>query len=225
VGAETTAPSSLEAAQPDYLAALLAADLSGARSVLDEAVAGGASVRAIYLEVLQPTLYEIGSMWSRAEISVAQEHLATAATQSAMARLAGTLTAGPHGTRPGVAIVACVSDEMHSLGGRMVADFLQSDGWDVQYLGQVTPADDLAALAARHGAKVVALSAALPERIPRVREVVAALRALDPPPFVLCGGQAFGGSEERALATGADAFARDADAASRVLRERFPARA
>jgi methanogenic corrinoid protein MtbC1 len=223
VGADVSAPSSSEAAQQRYLAALLAADLSGARSVLDEAVETGASVRALYLEVLQPALYEIGRLWSHAEISVAQEHLATAATQSAMARLAAALTEGPRGTRPGVAVVACVSDELHALGGRMVADFLQSDGWDVHFLGQLTPSDDLAALTARLGAKVVALSAALPQRIPRVREVVAALQALDPAPFVLCGGQAFGGSEERALATGADAFAADAEAASQVLRERFHA--
>ena len=159
-------------------------------------------------------------MWSHAEISVAQEHLATAATQSAMARLSESL-GDARGARPGVAVVACVSDELHALGGRMVADFLHSDGWDVHYLGALTPSDDLAALASRLGAKVVALSAALPERIPRVREVVAALRALEPAPFVLVGGQAFGGSEERALAVGADAFAGDAGAASTVLRERF----
>jgi methanogenic corrinoid protein MtbC1 len=222
VGADVSAPS-LESVQSSYQRALLGADLGGAQAVLDEAVAGGASVRALYLEVLQPTLYEIGRLWSHAEISVAQEHLATAATQSAMARLAAALAAEPAGTRPGVAIVACVSDELHAIGGRMVADFLESDGWDAHFVGQVTPSDDLAALASRLGAKVVALSAALPERIPRVREVVAALRELDPAPFVMCGGQAFGGSPERALATGADAFAADADAASQVLRERFPA--
>jgi methanogenic corrinoid protein MtbC1 len=220
VGADVSVPA-LESVQSSYQRALLGADIAGAQAVLEQAVADGASVRALYLDVLQPTLYEIGRRWSHAEISVAQEHLATAATQSAMARLASVLE--PSGTRPGVAIVACVSDELHAIGGRMVADFLQSDGWDVHFLGQVTPSEDLAALASRLGAKVVALSAALPERSPRVREVVAALRALDPAPFVLCGGQAFGGSPERALATGADAFAGDAGAASQVLRERFSA--
>lgn len=221
MGAEVSAPT-LTIVQSSYQRALLSADLVGAQAVIDEAVAAGASVRGVYLDVLQPTLYEVGRLWSHAEISVAQEHLATAATQSAMARLAESLGGGPRGTHPGVAVVACVSDELHALGGRMVADFLQSDGWDVHYLGALTRSDDLPALASRLGAKVVALSAALPARIPRVREVVAALQALDPAPFVLAGGQAFGGSRERALATGADAFAGDAGAASTVLRERFP---
>ena len=64
------------------------------------------------------------------------------------------------------------------------------------------------------------LSAALPERVPQVAEVVARLHALDPAPYVLVGGQAFGGSAERALRTGADAFALDAREAVRALNER-----
>src|SRR3954463_10067467 len=109
-----------------FLRTLLDADLLAARRVLDPAVADGMPVREIYLDVLQPTLYEIGRLWSHAEISVAQEHLATAATQSAMARLAEGLAGGRRPVRPGVALVACVSDELHAVGGRMVADFLEA---------------------------------------------------------------------------------------------------
>src|SRR5829696_10092595 len=212
-----------EQVREGYLHALLGSDLTTARAVLDEAVAAGMPVRRIYLDVMQPTLYEIGRRWSHAEIGIAQEHLATAATQSAMARLAESLADGPRRVRPGSAVVACVSDELHAVGGRMVADFLEADGWRVTFLGQLTPGLELADLAARQGAQVVALSAALPERVPRVAEVCAALRALDPAPFVLVGGQAFGGSAERALRTGADAYAADAEAAVAAVRERFPA--
>ena len=222
--ADTEAPAlgnAPEAVRDGYLRALLAADVPAARAVIDAAVTTGMSSRAIYLDVLQPALYEVGRRWSHAEISVAQEHLATAAAQSAMARLAEGLSTGPRRIRPGAALVACVSDELHAVGGRMVADFLDADGWNVVYLGQLTPSADLAAMVAEHGAQVVALSAALPERVPRVAEVCAALRALDPAPFVIVGGQAFGGSPERALRTGADAFATDAGDAVRTLQERF----
>ena len=224
MAAEIHAPTAVRAQQvrDGYLRALLAADIPGARAVLDEAIAAGMPVRTIYLGVLQPTLYEVGRLWSHAEISVAREHLATAATQAAMARLAERLDGGPRRMRPGVALVACVSDELHAVGGRMVADFLEADGWRVVFLGQLTPGHDLAELAREHGAEVVALSAALPERVPRVAEVCAALRALDPAPYVIVGGQAFGGSRERALRTGADAFAGDAEDAVRALRDRFP---
>src|SRR5215213_2865099 len=162
--ADTQAPArgrSPEQVRERYLDALAAADLAVARNVLDDAIEAGMSVRRIYLDVLQPALYEIGRRWSHAEISVAQEHLATAATQSAMARLAERLADGPRRVRPGSAVVACVSDELHALGGRMVADYLEADGWNVAFLGQLTPSVELAALAAHHDAQVVALSAAL----------------------------------------------------------------
>src|SRR4051794_20732177 len=107
-----------EQVREGYLQALLGSDLTTARAVLDEAVAAGMPVRRIYLDVLQLTLYEIGRRWSHAEISVAQEHLATAATQSAMARLAEGLAEGladgPRRVRAGSAVVACVSDELHA---------------------------------------------------------------------------------------------------------------
>src|SRR4051794_5451319 len=194
MGVDVSAPprgDSLAAVRAEYLDALLASDVPGAHRAIGDAITGGVDVRGLYLDVLQPAMYEIGRLWSHAEISVAQEHLATAATQSAMARLSAALGQEPRRGRRGTAICACVTDELHAVGGRVVADFLEADGWDVVFLGALTPSADLAALAAEREAIVVALSAALPERIPRVREVIAALRALDPAPFVLGGGQAF----------------------------------
>jgi methanogenic corrinoid protein MtbC1 len=201
-----------------YLAALLAADVSAARRVVEDALETGTPARELYLEVLQPALYEVGLRWSRAEISVAQEHLATAATQSNLTWLAGRLRDGDPAPR-GRAVIACAEDELHVLGVRMVADFLEADGWEVTFVGAMTPAEGLVELAP--DADVVAISAALPERIPLVARAVTALRDLPAPPYIVVGGQAFAGSEERALRTDADAWAADAQEAVRVLAARF----
>jgi methanogenic corrinoid protein MtbC1 len=203
-----------------YLEALLTSDVDRARRVLRGALNAGAPARDLYLRVLQPALYEVGVRWSRAEISVAQEHLATAATQSAMAGLAEKLARSSTAASRGHVVIACAEDELHAIGVRMVADFLEADGWTVTWVGAMTPATGLAELA--RGADAVAISAALPERIPLVRRAVEALRAMPDPPFVLVGGQAFAGSRERALATGAEAYAEDAEGAVRVLEQRFP---
>lgn len=42
----------------------------------------------------------------------------------------------PDGRR---AVMACAADELHELGARMVADFLQLDGWDVSFLSASVP--------------------------------------------------------------------------------------
>jgi methanogenic corrinoid protein MtbC1 len=203
----------------DYLAALLAADLAGARQVIAAALDAGVPARRLYLDVLQPALYEVGLRWSRAEISVAQEHLATAATQSNLTWMSDRLQEGERAQR-GRVLIACAEDELHVLGGRMVADFLEAEGWEAAFVGAMTPPSGLVDLAP--SAEVVAISAALPERIPLVTRAVEALREAPDPPFIVVGGQAYAGSEERALRTGADAWASDAQEAVRVLDARFP---
>src|SRR5579872_4948173 len=70
-----------------YLSALRGGDRRRAFAVIDEAREAGMAVGEIYLEVFQAALREIGRLWQQNEISVADEHLATAITQAAMARL------------------------------------------------------------------------------------------------------------------------------------------
>jgi methanogenic corrinoid protein MtbC1 len=176
----------------------------------------GTDVRALYLEVLQPALYEIGRRWQEAEISVAQEHLATATTQSLMARLAGRLD-GRATRRDRRALVACAEGELHSIGVRMVADFLEADGWEVLFVGALSPAGAVAEMAAAQRVDLVALSAALAQRVPEIATAVSALRALETVPVIAVGGQAFGGDATLALATGADLYASNADEFVREL--------
>ncbi|WP_037495832.1 cobalamin B12-binding domain-containing protein [Solirubrobacter soli] len=188
-----------------YVDALVAGDLAAAERLI---VDSGTDVRALYIEVLQPALYEIGRRWEEAEISVAQEHLATAAIQSSMARLAERLDGGPRRDRR--ALVACAEGELHSIGVRMVADFLEADGWDVLFVGALSPPSAVAELAAAQRVDVVALSAALGQRMPEIVRAVEALRALETVPVIAVGGQAFGGDPDVAFRTGADIYAPDA---------------
>ena len=189
-----------------YVDALVAGDLASAERLIEDS---GTDVRTLYLEVLQPALYEIGRRWEEAEISVAQEHLATATTQSLMARLAERFD-GDAPRRGRRVLVACAEGELHSIGVRMVADFLDADGWDVLFVGALSPPSAVAELAAAQGVDVVALSAALPQRVPEIVRAVAALRALAKVPVIAVGGQAFGGDAEVAIGTGADLYAPDA---------------
>jgi len=118
-----------------YVDALVAGDLALAERLIEDS---GTDIRSLYLQVLQPALYEIGRRWQEAEISVAQEHLATATTQSLMARLAGRFDdRAPRRDRR--VLVACAEGELHSIGVRMVADFLEADGWDVLFVGALSP--------------------------------------------------------------------------------------
>lgn len=202
-----------------YLDALVRPDPRGARAVIESMVGAGQPVRAIYMDILQPALVEVGRRWEQARITVAHEHLATATTKVIMARLAPLVTAPPPIGRR--IVLACSPGELHGVGLRMVADFLEGDGWDVLELGADTPADDLLAIVEEERPDAVGLSTALEAHLPDAAATVRRLSALDPRPFLLVGGAAYAGDGAAAARIGADMFAADAEATSTLLRRRF----
>jgi methanogenic corrinoid protein MtbC1 len=195
-----------------YVEALLRADSVGARDVVEQAIAGGMAVETIYLEVLAPAMHELGVMWERAEITVADEHLATAITQSVVAALANRLPrvrSTPAGAAAPLVVCGCGPDDRHGLGSRMVVDFFDAAGWRVLDLGPAAPADAFASVALAHGAAVVAVSTSLPEYLEGARAVRRELDGLAAPPLMVVGGQAYAGRDDRAREVGADLYAPD----------------
>jgi methanogenic corrinoid protein MtbC1 len=176
----------------------------------------------LYMTLLAPSLREIGARWERGNASVAQEHLATELVISIMSTLVARLDGRPIVAH--LAVLAGTDGELHAIGLRMVNDFLEADGWEVQYLGALTPGPDLERYVRAVEPDVVGLSTTLTTHLPATRAIVAALKRLPTPPFVLVGGQAYGGNSAVALSLGADAFAADAQEASRILRAKFSGR-
>ena len=205
----------------EYLRHLLFADGRAAREVIERARTDGVPASVLYLRVIAPAMHEIGRLWETAQISVAQEHLSTQITQAAIA----TLSLHLHGRAPvgagRVAVAASSPGEMHALGTQMVADFLETQGWEVLNVGADSPAAEVAALAHRRAAAVVALSTALPGHLLSVTRTCQLLRQLPRPPFIVAGGRAYGGDARRALALGADAFADDPERLLDLLGQRF----
>jgi MerR family transcriptional regulator, light-induced transcriptional regulator len=201
-----------------YLDALKRRDSGRARRAIDGALATGAAIVDVYLDVLQPALYAIGHDWAMGELNVAEEHYATAVTQQLLDELSARMRVPPRDGR--LAVVTGTPGELHALGPRVVADILESDGWEVLLLGAATPADDLARLVDAERPDLVALSTTTAGALPGVEEVLSALRALPEPPLVVVGGQLWTEAVSReAGALGADLVVRDPRGLVAVLRE------
>ena len=124
-----------------FVDALLGGERRDALWIVDHRLSLGHTVVEAGAHLIQPALYEIGRRWQMNEISVAQEHLATATAQSVMMQaLAHALVKEPNGR---TAVLACVEGNQHSIGLQMVADALHLSGWRVQYLGANVPTVDL----------------------------------------------------------------------------------
>lgn len=204
-----------------YLRALLARDARRARAVVEAAIASGVSIPDVYTDVFEPALADVGHRWAIGELNAAEEHFATATTQSLMASLAPAGRAARTGGR--LAVVTSAPDELHLLGAQMVADLLEREGWEVLGLGAATPALDLVELVDLECPDLVALSASTVGRLPGVEDVVPRLAALRPRPLIAVGGRLFDGAAgEIARGLGADLVVSDLRALLAALRERFP---
>ncbi|GHF29617.1 DNA-binding transcriptional MerR regulator [Deinococcus metalli] len=136
-------------------AALLASDSGKAQAVLGEAYAQ-LPQETVLLEIVTPTLADIGQRWERGEITVAHEHEATAFLR---ARLMALMDAADTPAAPGPLVVAaCAPGERHELGLMMLTVALRRRGVRVAYLGADVPLGDLAVYARERGAAGVMLA-------------------------------------------------------------------
>lgn len=199
-----------------YLELLLTGDRRSASLLIHDAVNRGMSVRDIYLDVFQKTQYEIGRRWQMNEMTVAEEHFCTAATQVIMAQLYPRIFASARVDRRLVA--TCVGGDLHEIGVRMVADFFEMEGWDTYYLGANTPIEAILGAVEEQRADALAVSATMSYHVAEVENIVRAIRSDSGKraPRILVGGYPFRVDPELWRRVGADGFAADASSAVSV---------
>jgi methanogenic corrinoid protein MtbC1 len=186
---------------------LLAADYAGGLKIAESILERENGQETLYMGLIKPVMYEIGRLWEDDRISTAEEHLATSLVGRILAALYEKLPFSL--TARGKAIVTSAPNEYHELGARLLADMLESDGWDVLFLGANTPAEALIGMIRKTRPRFVAISLTMPFSIDRVSEVISAIRAAPELNSVkiMVGGAAFSTAPRLWKQIGADAWA------------------
>ncbi|MCV2356309.1 cobalamin B12-binding domain-containing protein [Paucibacter sp. B2R-40] len=190
--------------------ALLTGDRRGALQMVADLESQGHGLVEIEVRLVENCLRSIGQRWQRNEVSVAQEHLATATASTVMAeRFAHHPLPASLGHK---AVLASVQGNQHSVGLRMVSDALELAGWDVQCLGANTPTRDLVRQIQQWQPDLVALSVAFPSQLADARHAIQQIRQACPlnSPRIIVGGMVLNQHPGLADFLGADAFAHDA---------------
>lgn len=202
-----------------FLAALLEGDHRQCLNLATGAVSTVDDIENFYLHILQPCLYEIGMRWEKAEISVAQEHLASAIVTRVMASL--NLLAHPAAERRGRAVVTAGPNEYHEIGALMVSDVLENDGWEVNYLGANVPPEELLAHLRQFRPEMLAISVTIPFNLGDLRGLVQTIRQDQDlkETKILAGGRVFLENPELWQEIGADGFAANAQEAKLQARQ------
>lgn len=194
----------------DYLQALLSGSRPAALDAALKSMQHEVSLTDVGVLVIQPAMYEIGSLWESNRITVAQEHMATAITQNVMAQtFAAADFAQPLDRK---ALFACVPGNHHSLGLRMISDAFEVSGWTVQFLGADVPISDLITQISHWQPELVGLSLSLPGHIKLTRTIIEQLRAELGAncPAILVGGLATNQADKLWKAVNADMWAANA---------------
>jgi methanogenic corrinoid protein MtbC1 len=150
--------------------ALLSMSEPRSQEVLDELLAV-VPLEVAIRRVLLPVLRELGDGWQAGQISVAQEHFATAILRGRLAGLARGWgeRSGPH------ALLACPPEERHDLGLLLFGLLLARRGWSISFLGADTPIAAIGSAVAAQHTDVVVLSTIDTARLDRVADELRAL--------------------------------------------------
>ncbi len=189
------------------LVALLAGDEREVDALFRNAVARGSDAALLARDLVQPALDEVGRLWEKGEIGIAEEHLATALAARAFLMNASCGNAPPLGA-PRL-VLACLAGEFHDLGVHLAAEIGRGEGWQVELLGANVPRDSALEYIALREPEAVGLSLSLAGHVVEAAAMIGRIRSVAPGAKILVGGIAFRRDPSLTDATGADACVAD----------------
>jgi excisionase family DNA binding protein len=107
-------------------------------------------------DFLGEVIEQLGKLWQREAISVAEEHVASNGLIRAIAACTDAIPSSPGAPR---ALLCSVEGELHTLGLHLVELTLREARWDTYWLGGFTPTAVLESALDRYEPRLVAVSA------------------------------------------------------------------
>jgi methanogenic corrinoid protein MtbC1 len=164
----------LQSHRDGYVNLQLRGDRREALNFVDALIRQGHSVSDIQQHVIAAAQREIGRLWEESRIGIAQEHMATAISQLALAQLYRYAQPQPLTGRK--VLVACVEGEQHDFPARLVADALDLAGYDIRFLGADVPTSTLLQVIEEEKPDLLALSITMPFHASALRRQVTRVR-------------------------------------------------
>ncbi len=167
---------SLGDAVKTYSKLAIQGDEAGCAEIVDQMIRQGFDTVQLYQNVLAGSMEMIGAWYQVEAVDEGQEHLASAITERMMARV--MQFAPPLPAKAKVAVLGCVPGNYHSIGLRMISDFLRLKGWKVVYLGANVPTPAFLSSVKEHEPNLVLVSCAREEGRTEAIELVRELKLI-----------------------------------------------
>lgn len=154
-------------ASPLFISLLNGCETESANLIIGEHLQKKSPAK-IFDEFICPTMREIGELWAKGEISVAEEHLATRTVYNAIHKFRGALPV-PAPTQK-LAICCAVENDFHDLPTFLTQIVLENEGWEVMNFGANTPLDCLAKEVLKHQPDALFIAATFIENVEKFAE-------------------------------------------------------
>jgi len=177
-----------EQLKADFLENLLHGNRAACAEITRNYMKINPSIEEVYENLFKDSLYKVGKLWENNSISVATEHMATAITEGIMNELYEQLIVGKRCEKS--VVLACVENEKHQVGIKMVGDIFEKKGWDSFFLGAGIPTGELIRFIHQVKPSLLAISLTVYFSLPNLLNMLASIRAAFPDLLIIVGGQA-----------------------------------
>lgn len=181
---------------------------------LTKKLLGKTDTLKIINEYLIPAMEEVGRRYERGVYFLPQLVASAKAMQSAF-RIIKENSKGNTGPTKGKIILATVEGDIHDIGKNIVGLLLENNGYEVIDLGKNVPTKVIVEKAMEIKPLAVGLSALMTTTMQEMGNVIKELRKRNIKTFTIIGGAVV--TEEFAKKIGADAYAKDAVTAVKIL--------
>lgn len=198
--------------------AVLSGNAKAARTLAEEAIAGGMPPLDVVQKVLSPAMNEIGTRFEANECFIPELLLAARAMKGAM-EIIQPLLAGSDAEPVGRVVIATVSGDLHDIGKNLVSSLLEGAGFEVVDLGVDVGPEQIVKAVKESAAEIVALSALLTTTMPAMKSTVSALEeaGVRDQVKVLVGGAPI--TQRFADEIGADGYSNNAAGAATLAKQ------
>lgn len=172
-----------------YLENLLQGNRQNCSAVARQYLSVNPSFLDLYEEIFKTSLYQIGVLWETNKISVATEHMATAITEGILNEYFEQIISRTKLNRK--VVVACVENEQHQVGVKMVADTFEMLGWESYFLGTGIPVQELIRYIHEVKPDLLAISLTVYFNFNNLIKMLPQIRNEFPELAIVVGGQAF----------------------------------
>ena len=180
---------SINELKKEFLQHLLDGNRQRCSALAKQYLSQNPSIKDLYEEIFKEALYEVGTLWEMNKITVATEHLATAITEGILNELYEELNTEESINNK--VVLACVENEMHQVGIKMVADVFEMHGWESYYLGTGIPVLELVEYLKQVKPKILAISLSVFFNFKNLLNMINILKQEFTDLEIIVGGQAF----------------------------------